>query len=57
MPNLIESMQKDIAYTTKEVAEILNIEASLARSRLQRAFDRQEVLKKNFNGLTYWARK
>ena len=56
MPNL-DDLEKDIAYTTKEVSAIWDIETGLARSRLQRAFDRQEVLKKNFNGLTYWARK
>ena len=51
-----DRLEKDIAYTTKEVSAILEIEPGLARSRLQRAFDRHEVLKKNFNGLTYWAR-
>ena len=56
MSDLVD-LEKDIAYTTKEVSVIWATTPSIARSKLQRAFDRQEVLKKSFNGLTYWARK
>ncbi len=55
--DLAKVMDTNRAYSTKDVAEMLEINTNSARQRLEKAFNKDEVLKKVFRGKTYWARK
>ena len=54
--DIAKEMDSDLAYSTKEVADLLEIKLNSARSLLNKAHNNGEVYKKNFRGKTYWAR-
>ena len=55
--DLAKVMDTATAYTTNEIAELLDIKPNSARQRLQKAYDKDDLLKMTREGKTYWARK
>ncbi len=55
--DLAKVMDKNVAYTTNDIAELTGDKANLVRQRLQKAYNKDEMLKKTYQGKTYWARK
>jgi len=53
----IQSLDKNTAYSTKEIADLLQITQNTARQRLNKAYEESQLLKKNWKGRVYWARK
>lgn len=55
--DIFSVLERNRAYLTSEVADLLSVNDTQARNILSKEFDKGEVLKHKFRGRTYWAIK
>ncbi len=53
--SVTDVIRKGEAYTTKEIATLLNISHASARQRLLRHLEKGEVVRKKLHGKSFWA--